>query len=443
MSQIVFGRDTVQLISLDINKSLSKLSTCQAQLSSTARSLESSVAARRNVSSRMHGAGSKLSLLENKCKSLHVFLQQAVTEYGKTEDYLNERAGAVGQLNNTKSILDLLNNRYADHVGEAGALYRLRNAMLLFGANVLDSKNLLIAASDLRFKMFEKNGNTFIKILNGTTPTNYDSYRKLLTTYLGGNEKKWDSNLIKRLVNEGLFLYGDKGSKANPLFDYSSRGRKLLDSSTDFLDLGNSFKQITESQFKTTTRMMKEAVANNTVLADFKGWSGASSLTKLGKGLGIAGSVLTVADNVYSDLYNKETGKLDLNDIEKVKKFGVDLFVDVGVGAGSMAAGAAVGSFFLPPVGTVVGGVAGAAIHFAANSKFIGDDPKQSLVDWTKHAANQAVDWAEQSVNQAVDWTKKSVNEAVDWTKQTANDAVDWVEQSVNQTVDKLTRLFW
>ena len=399
MSQIVFGRDTVQLISLDINKSLSKLSTCQAQLSSTARSLESSVAARRNVSSRMHGAGRKLSILENKYRSLSVFLQQAATEYGKTEDYLNERAGAVGQLNNTKSILDLLNNSYVELLAESRYLVPLRNSALLLGASLFDSQKLLMAAPGLKFKLFKENGNSFIKVINGNGNINYKTYRDLLTEFLGGTSKKWDRNLMEKISGKGLLLYGVKNIKnGNPIIGFTNASSKFT--TTAFEGLNEAVGNLSDSRWTAIKKSSYAALKDSLPHQSFIDWKGASNLTKLGKGMGIVGSGLTVADNVYSNFYDSDTSSWKSFNYEDFKNTSVDTIVDVGAGIGAAVSGAAIGTALvpIPPIGTVVGAVAGAVIYAGLNVKIFGSNPPKSIVDVTKEGAKAAVNWAEKQL---------------------------------------------
>ncbi|WP_138755917.1 DUF456 domain-containing protein [Paenibacillus sinopodophylli] len=347
--------------------------------------------------------------LEGRLENLNQLLQQGLNEYSQTEEELINRAKEIAYAYN-KTIGDQIKDFYADLVSKSEILMPLRNASILFAANVLDSKSLLIAAGNLKFTMFKENGNTFIKILNGTKPINYQSYRELLVTYLGGASGKWDSNLINRLVNDGLFLYGNKGTKNGvKVSDYTKRSEKLKDTSTQFVDLNAAIKNLSDSKPNVAIKAAKAAISENTIWKDFTGWKGASTITKFGKGFGILGSSLTVIDNGFSTFYNQNTGEWHASP-KKVAKFFVDLSVDVGAGAGSMAVGAVVGSFFLPPAGTIVGAAVGAGLNFAANVKVFGDDPKKSLVDYTKDSANKL-----------------------------ANDIYD----NASKGIDKLSKLFW
>ena len=72
-----------------------------------------------------------------------------------------------------------------------------------------------------------------------------------------------------------------------------------------------------------------------------------------------------------------------------------DTGVDILAGATSSAAGAAVGSLFLPPLGTAVGAVAGIAVNELLNFDFIdvnNDGEKDSIVDGTKMLFDSACD---------------------------------------------------
>lgn len=72
-----------------------------------------------------------------------------------------------------------------------------------------------------------------------------------------------------------------------------------------------------------------------------------------------------------------------------------DTGVDLLAGATSSAVGAAVGSLFLPPLGTAVGAVAGIAVDELLNFDFIdinNDGEKDSIVDGTKMLFDSACD---------------------------------------------------
>ena len=81
------------------------------------------------------------------------------------------------------------------------------------------------------------------------------------------------------------------------------------------------------------------------------------------KGAGIFGAVVTVGGNVV----DAKEGGWQLKDVVDVA---TDSAVDIGANAGAMAAGAVAGSFFLPPLGTVVGAGTAVFATWAMNYKF-------------------------------------------------------------------------
>lgn len=124
---------------------------------------------------------------------------------------------------------------------------------------------------------------------------------------------------------------------------------------------------------------------------DFKGWGDASKVGKLGKGLGIVGTGFTLSNNFIDNV--------DLSDgldVGESVNFVTDTAIDLGSGAGATAAGAMVGSAFLPPLGTVVGEAVGIGINVAINWEF-GGPPKKSAVghvkDGVKTTTKAIGDW--------------------------------------------------
>ena len=93
-------------------------------------------------------------------------------------------------------------------------------------------------------------------------------------------------------------------------------------------------------------------------ITDLKPWKWKDTLKELGgvgktmKSFGIAGSVLSVANNVVE----ASNDGWQLHDVWDIA---TDSAVDVGATAGAAATGAVVGSFFLPPIGTAVERVLG------------------------------------------------------------------------------------
>ncbi|MGG0725612.1 T7SS effector LXG polymorphic toxin [Bacillus mycoides] len=96
----------------------------------------------------------------------------------------------------------------------------------------------------------------------------------------------------------------------------------------------------------------------------FKGLGKAGGILK---GAGIFGAVVSVAGNVV----DAKEGGWKLKDVVDVA---TDSAVDIGANAGAMAAGAVVGSLFLPPLGTVVGAGTAVVATWLLNKKWNGKD---------------------------------------------------------------------
>jgi hypothetical protein len=113
---------------------------------------------------------------------------------------------------------------------------------------------------------------------------------------------------------------------------------------------------------------------------DFKGWKNASKLGKWGKGLGVAGTALTVGANAHKYFNDGAQG----NDIPD---FAVDTSVDVASAAAGAGAGAAIGSLILPPAGTIAGAGVGLFASMFLNADIIGG---KSITDAAKEAIKKA-----------------------------------------------------
>lgn len=124
---------------------------------------------------------------------------------------------------------------------------------------------------------------------------------------------------------------------------------------------------------------------------DFKGWKKASKLGKVGKGLGVVSTVFTVRDN-FSKNINLDDGLQG----REVLDFATDTAIDLGAGASAL--GFAVGSLIFPPLGIVVGALAGMAIGSLINNLKLGGPPKKSAVEYIKDKAKDATNWISEGI---------------------------------------------
>ena len=109
------------------------------------------------------------------------------------------------------------------------------------------------------------------------------------------------------------------------------------------------------------------------MVTDFKPstWKNASTFTRTGKFLGALGTAFTVVESV--------TNNIDISDgIQGRELRNATIDATISIGAGATAAGAAIGSFFLPPLGTAVGALAGIGINTLINTN-IGNTGKSAV----------------------------------------------------------------
>ena len=121
-------------------------------------------------------------------------------------------------------------------------------------------------------------------------------------------------------------------------------------------------------------------------LNDFKGWR---EVGKFGKAFKSAGALLTAIN-----IYNNFRENVDMSDgisAKEARDFTIDTAVDIGSGAAAAGMGAAIGSAFLPPLGTVVGAVAGIGFNYLFNSvksRETGDSLVDTIKDFGKNVGD-------------------------------------------------------
>ena len=194
----------------------------------------------------------------------------------------------------------------------------------------------------------------------------------------------------KRFVKDSRGRVRWQGSGRNPRYVYDRLGSVMSGGRSDHLYRnGKDFNAVTGQRIDTYRQPIKAAGAGFARAAvdtgrDFTGWKGASNLARLSKGAGAAGTVFTIGANAYDKFHDGVQG----ND---VRDFAIDTTVDLGAAAAATATGAFFGSFFLPPLGTVIGAGVGLAANFLMNAKLPGLD--KSFADLAKDGAKRAWDW--------------------------------------------------
>lgn len=397
---------------LDTNAHLTSATTrlwsLKMDLSSVRYSIDSRISSRQNIAGRLSDAYLKVSEVQTKIKQLETFVQQAAQRYSSTENKICGQAKDIVENNGWKYDL-------------------ARNATIGAGAALLNSNKLLRVGKGLQFRMYRKNGQTFIKLMGDKIRSlrDFEKYYGLLKEGLGGTSK-WTRNYVTNLVNNGIPLYRD----GNPGQYYSKNASKLINSNFEAFD--DAINRIDDPFHKVAGRTLVDEMK---VWESFTGWKDATNVTRVGKGLGILGIGIDVYSN-YDENFTRDAQGNRVYSAENIKEFAVDTTVDIGAGAAAMAAGAAAGSFFLPPAGTIVGAVAGTVAYGAINWKVFGD---KSIVDVMKDGANVAVDKAIEWGGEAVDFvgdTAKNVGKGIGEAAEKVGDFVG----GIGKTLDEV---FW
>lgn len=368
-SRIELKESNIQSANIVAQNNVHKLINAKSELTNLKNSLDHRVRARSSVDEQLRAICTQLDDFADKLDRIRRFVDAKSGRYFDIEDYLENRG-----LEYSKNYF----YKYASYLAfDTEFILAARNAVGEMFSGLLNSDTLLWYKG-LRFELVEAGGSISFKIVKGVmqggNSWQYNGYRNSLIDLLGGNNADFKRRFVDRMINgAGIPLYvngygviEDNMRRFDSLPTVSQYIRNL-----DKSPVGR-FTNAFGSSFKDGMR----------VWDDFN-WSNATNLSKFGKAFGAAGTVFTLGDNFVESFYSG--GKWDFS--EGKKDFAVNFGVDLAAGAGAMATGAAVGSFFLPPVGTVVGLGVGTAVNLAVNHKFGGPPPK-SVVDHTKDFVN-------------------------------------------------------
>lgn len=245
-------------------------------------------------------------------------------------------------------------------------------------------KALQLLSQGKCFHFVTDNGRSFIKLIGGTNMTKQEV--KEFMEVLTGSER-WTKYDAKILRQKGIELLNHKN----------------LNSTYERLFENGQYTALTEylkgMQLRNATKIAKTFKAE--LKSGMKFWddfnpskySELGKASKIAKGLSAAGTVIDFVTDFSDDFF--EDGEFVVSG-ENMKEFVVDSAVSVSANVLTTAAGAAVGSIFIPPIGTVAGMAAGAVFGFFTNigiRDFDGDGETDSIVDGIKYGANCAVDF--------------------------------------------------
>jgi hypothetical protein len=410
LSTINIKIDYIKNIVGSVGQGAVRVSNSKSGLSSLRYNVDSDIRSRRNIGARLNSVCNACSELEDKLRRLEKFVNNSTDSYRNAELYLINKVindSIDGKKPTDSHLKDVMEENTFDETasinGNNGGnklgwekaittgLKGIGNALGLTSAF-----HILGPGKGINFRMFRHEGNVFIKIISGNirNQSDFNKYRNLLKDYLGGTAK-WKRDFVTDLANEGVPLYNNQTNKY-----YKSNSNKLRNSQFD--NMGKYIDQLGQSKIKVASSTFKSTFKSNIqVWDDFTKWRGATTMTKVGKAAGILGTGLTAYSNFKENMYNQNTGEFDPTP-ENIKEFLVDTTVDIGTGAAAMATGAALGSLILPPVGTVVGAVAGMGINILINKPLPFGEPPKSLVEHTKDVANDVVNSIEEGVGMVV-----------------------------------------
>lgn len=395
MNTIFLDENLILDASTQLSNYTSDLSDAVSKLCRLLGQIDPKVLSRSDVGSRLGNLCKELEDLQGKLASFNKFVGSESEKYFDIEGYLVKLG-----LSFSSSPLDLYEYHLA---GDPFYLLVLRNAVNDFFSGLINSDTLLRYrdSRDLKFKTVKKDGKILIKLVNAemVTGRDYMEYRDDLVRLLGGESGTFKKRYVNRLINGGgmpLFVYGH-----GVIQDNMNRFSKL---STVEQYINGRINPVQNIQ-----NVFKSSFKDGMTLWDDFNWKDTTTFSKGGKLFGAAGTVLTVGDNFVETF--RDGGKWDFS-WEKTGDFAVNTTVDVAAGAGAAATGAVIGSFFLPPVGTVVGVGAGIMIGSFINFKY-GGPPPQSIVDRTKDVVNNAVDSTCKVIGDTVSNIGKSLNKLI------------------------------
>ncbi|MDX8361631.1 YtxH domain-containing protein [Cytobacillus sp. IB215316] len=427
MSTINIKTNEVNNTVPDLVKNKRELSNMGNRLSTVKYQIDGKIISRTNVSSQISQVCISINKIEELLQEIEKFIVQSVDRYNKAEDYLVKEAMSIVDGKNVNNNLNM------------GIDWKVIMNTFITGESAFLKRNNLKAIPGYTFKMFKKDGNVFIKVVgdmmsgNRLNHSDFMKYRQMLSTELGGTWK-WGRKFVNELVNSGVQLYEKDGNTF-----YNKNINKFKN--TQFDDLNYYINSVGQPPTKVWTSTFKEGMK---FWDDFIGWKSVSNMKRLGKGLSILGYGLTVRDNINANLRD-ESGEFSFT-FDKSVDFFVDTTVDIGFGSAAIAVGTAtvsaigtataggtIGSFLLPPVGTVVGIVAGAGVFYALNTKI--PYINKSVVEATKDIANFVVD-------EAIEFGKDIKDEVIELGNDIKDEVIDFADNVVSGIGKQLGKIF-
>lgn len=353
-------------------------------------------------------------------EDLHLYDQQALKLVKNSKEKISSLSGKVAlrKMNHQATFIGAPTNlsvrtedekSITDHVN--GGISSFRH--ILAGLNTTDKRLTTIYQSAVLLMMDKKQRMHFIK--TGRHSLNLASYRKF-NNLMRFTPFKMSSKEYSFLKNSGKKLskleqykkliipFGKERGKLAMIKEFDRlyglekyqkfKGLKTTGAKT--LSMGKTFiDELIGKKIKTTNTILKNSSWKKpqtflkSYADEFKvSTKDANVLGKTTKAIGRGLGPLSAA------LHIRENWKDNKGNTQKVI---VGSAVDIAGGSVATAVGAAVGSAFLPPIGTVVGGVVGAGLSSAFHAKIPWGNPPKSLSDHSKELVNKGVNSAKKA----------------------------------------------
>lgn len=385
MERIKINTGKIKDISTNITHNSNNIKEVKYRFDTVKGDIDYRILKRRNIQSRLDIASGSVNKIHQDLKQLGLFLEVASNKYDQTENLLEKMAKAKFPEGNYWELIKAVTG----------------------GISFYQGSKLNLKLGDLKFDFEEINGRTFLK-LNGGNPRDYNKYRDLLIARFGGSPSLWKKSFFEQLLTKGIPLYDEENRfKFNNSSSYRMNMRRFGTNQLD--NLSQYISRLGESKFKAFLKNTGDGIMST--FTDFNVFKYKSVTQGSSKMLGVVGTGITVFEN-FQEAYGE-------NGLNK-KQFAIDMSVDVVSGASATALGAAIGSLFFPPVGTVVGAGAVIVSNFVLNAKIIYG---KSIVDITKNYFNNPEE------------TKKEIKEDI-------NKFVDSYNNTANEIGKKLNEIF-
>lgn len=369
----------------------------------------------------------QLTSIKNKLMNINSEYRSAVNHYSIVSSSISTNS-VSSQLDNAIYLSEKITSNLVSYISIAESLdrgftYQGSNEKSIIGlkeisrvqktlsqvSSLYESYDLLTSKNGLKFKFSGVflNSDTKLILDNKAIANNleYLNLRNSMQLDLGGRWK-WNKSLLGELTTDGIDVFNSSGELTSNINKFKN---------SDFKDLGNAIKDfnvpINQKNYLSGFKADFIDELNIKKQLDFTDFSNMKNSQKASKALGVLGLGLTVVSNGVDNFYQDGKWNFDGESTEEfVLETGVDLVVDASVTALGAQIGAAAGSVFVPPIGTVIGTVAGIGISYVLNYKH--GDPPMSIIDHTKSFVTDGVDKLQESCGKVVDSIGEGLSDA-------------------------------